>query len=119
MGVRVAYGRREKIPAAIESGAVPKDSIIITKDDEAELLFYDASGKLVNIHDRTRFETTTEALAWIKKHGSVGSIITIHNGTDWIPFIVQDGFTLSPLQSEPGEIADVKRIDGGRPGGLI
>lgn len=119
MGVRVAYGRHEKIPAAIESGVVPKDSIIITKDDEAELLFYDSSGTLVNIHDRTRFETTTEALAWVKKNGRVGSIITIHNGTDWTPFIVQDGYTLSPLKSEQGEIADIKRIDGGRPGGLI
>lgn len=119
MGVRVAYGRREKIPAAIESGVVPKDSLIITKDDEAELLFYDALGNLVNIHERTRFETTTEALTWIKKNGRVGNIITIHNGTDWEPFVVQDGYTLSPLKSKPGEISDVKRIDGGRPGGLI
>ena len=119
MGVRVAYGRREKIPAAIESGTVPKDSIIITKEDEAELLFYDASGNLRNIHERTRFETTTEALTWIKKYGCLGNIVTIHNGADWTPFVVQDGYTLSPIKNEPGEITDVKRIDGGRPGGLI
>ncbi len=119
MGIRVAYGRRDKIPAAIESGAIPEDSIIITKDDESELLFYDASGKLVDIHNRTRFETTTDALAWVKKYGNAGTIITIHNGTDWVPFVVLDDLTLSPLRNQPGEIVDIKRIDGGKPGGLI
>lgn len=119
MGVRVAHGKRANLGSAIESGLVPKDSIIITKDDESELLFYDAAGKMVNIHNRSRFETTTEAISWIKKYGCTGQMITIHNGTDWIPFIVQDDYSLSPVKSEPGEITNVKRIDGGKPGGLI
>lgn len=119
MGVRVAYGQREKVSQAIETGKVPKDSIIITKNDEAELLFYDASGKLVNIHNRTRFETTTEAIAWITTYDCIGQIITIHNGTDWTPFIVRDDNTLSPVRSDPGEITEINRIDGGKAGGLI
>ena len=32
MGVRVAYGKKGRISAAIASGTIPKDSLIITSD---------------------------------------------------------------------------------------
>lgn len=31
MGVRVAYGKKGRISAAIASGTIPKDSLIITR----------------------------------------------------------------------------------------
>lgn len=48
MGIRVAYGKKENIQAAILSGAIPKDSIIFTSDNEdtTEIFFYDAFGSL-------------------------------------------------------------------------
>lgn len=48
MGIRVAYGKKENIQAAILSGAIPKDSIIFTSDHEetTEIFFYDAFGSL-------------------------------------------------------------------------
>lgn len=48
MGIRVAYGKKENIQAAILSGAIPKDSIIFTSDQEetTEIFFYDAFGSL-------------------------------------------------------------------------
>lgn len=48
MGIRVAYGKKENIQAAILSGAIPKDSIIFTSDheDTTEIFFYDAFGSL-------------------------------------------------------------------------
>ena len=45
MGVRVAYGKKGRISAAIASGTIPRDSLIITSDSkESELYFYDANG---------------------------------------------------------------------------
>lgn len=48
MGIRVAYGKKGNIQAAILSGAIPKDSIIFTSDNEetTEIFFYDAYGSL-------------------------------------------------------------------------
>lgn len=48
MGIRVAYGKKENIQAAILNGAIPKDSIIFTSDheDTTEIFFYDAFGSL-------------------------------------------------------------------------
>ena len=40
MGVRVAYGKKGRISAAIASGTIPKDSLIITSDSkESDILF--------------------------------------------------------------------------------
>lgn len=50
MGVRVAYGKKGRISAAIASGTIPRDSLIITSDSkESELYFYDANGEMKNI----------------------------------------------------------------------
>ena len=48
MGIRVAYGKKDNIQSAILSGAIPKDSIIFTSDNEetTEIFFYDALGLL-------------------------------------------------------------------------
>ena len=65
MGVRVAYGKKGRISAAIASGTIPRDSLIITSDSkESELYFYDANGEMKNISERKQFETLTEAQAW-------------------------------------------------------
>lgn len=48
MGIRVAYGKKENIQTAILNGAIPKDCIIFTSDNEetTEIFFYDAYGLL-------------------------------------------------------------------------
>lgn len=113
MGVRVAYGKKSKISGAIASGVIPKDSLIITSDrDEAELYFYDASGDMKAISERKQFETLTEAKAWIAAYDCVGHVVSVHNGTDWEPYIVTQGNKLSSVGSG-GEIGDIKAIDGG------
>lgn len=35
MGVRVAYGKKGRISAAIASGTIPKDSLIITSEHKS------------------------------------------------------------------------------------
>ena len=51
MGIRVAHGEKDNIQSAILSGAIPKDSIIFTSDNEetTEIFFYDALGSLKSV----------------------------------------------------------------------
>ena len=57
MGIRVAYGKKENIQAAIFAGIVPKDSVIFTNDKEGitEIFFYDAQGVLSDATQRDAF----------------------------------------------------------------
>lgn len=114
MGVRVAYGKKGRISAAIASGTIPKDSLIITSDSkESELYFYDANGEMKNISERKQFETLTEAQAWVKTYDCAGHIISVHNGSDWVPYIVSADGKLSPVNAGDISVGDVKVIDGG------
>ena len=116
---RVAYGKKTGVQSAIDSGVIPRDTLIITKDDkDSELLFYDADGKLFPLAERTRFETLTEAELWAKTYPCVGFIFTVQNGSEWMPYIVQSDNSLKPFKSEVGDITDVKRIDGGTSAGI-
>lgn len=118
MGVRVAYGKKNKISAAITSGVIPKDSLIITSDSkESELYFYDSGGNLKSISERTQFETLAEAHAWVQTYDCVGRIISVHNGSDWVPYIVDASGQLSPISSGGGSIINVEVIDGGAASG--
>lgn len=120
MGVRVAYGKKENISSAVASGVIPKDSLIITSDrKDAELFFYDANGIMKSISEREKFETLTEAQSWVKAYGCAGKIISVHNGSDWVPYIVQNDGSLSPIVGGGTPIGDVKVIDGGTAAGLV
>lgn len=119
MGVRVAYGKKDKISAAITSGVIPKDSLIITSDSkESELYFYDADGEMKSISERKQFETMTEAQAWVKTYGCAGHIISVHNGSDWVPYIVSADNKLSPVNTGEVAVGDIKVIDGGDADGI-
>ena len=121
MGINVAYGKRKNMDAAIESGNIPKGSMIITRDgSEEEFFFYDTEGNMKHIAERNRFETMTEAKQWVQKYPCAGHIISVHNGLDWMLYIVQDDNSLSPITGEIGDIdiTDITRIDGGNSEGL-
>lgn len=114
MSVQVAYGKRSDIESAIRNGYIPKDTIIITNDAvDSESFFYDINGNVRTIAERTRFETFMEAEQWAKTYPCRGLVFTVHNGSEWLPYIVQDDGKLSPFKGETTEISDIKRIDGG------
>lgn len=116
MGFNVVYATKNKIESSIAQGIIPKESLIITGDQkESELYFYDIDGNVKNISERKQFETLTEARTWIKTYNCAGHIISVHNGSDWVPYIVSDNGTLSPVNS--GEI-NIKVIDGGTAHGI-
>lgn len=120
MGVRVAYGERKRIASAISQGVIPKGSIIITKDkDDTEMLFYDTDGVLKTVSERTRFKTMAEAQQWVKTYPCVGFIFAIYNGSEWLPYIVNDDNSLSPIKGESIDVTNIKIIDGGTAEGLI
>lgn len=119
MGARVAYGKRSKITEAIAAGVIPKDSLIITNDaEESELYFYDSAGKIKRISERKQFETISEAQAWVKNYDCVGHIISVHNGSDWVPYIVSDEGALTSIGSGEISVEDIKTIDGGTAHGI-
>ena len=119
MNSRVAYAAKENIDNAIKLGKIPKGTMIITKDEnDPEFLFYDTNGKLKTITEKTRFETLTDAQIWIKKYNCIGCIFTIHNGTKWLPYLVNDDNTLVLFTNEVTDIGNVKTIDGGNSTGI-
>ena len=94
-------------------------SLIITSDSkESELYFYDANGEMKNISERKQFETLTEAQAWVKTYDCAGHIISVHNGSDWVPYIVSADGKLSPVNAGDISVGDVKVIDGGAANGI-
>lgn len=118
MGVRVAYGQRKNINSAIEKGTIPKGSIIITKGEaDSEMLFYDPTGNLKTVAERTRFKSLKEAEQWVKDYPCKGFILVIHNGAEWLPYIVNDDNSLSPLNS--GGAGNVKLSEIEQDGVLI
>ena len=118
MGVRVAYGQKDNIASAIEAEIIPRDSIILTSDSEdSEMYFYDTNGNMKIVTERARFETLYEANMWVSKYDYSGKIISVHNGSDWVPYIVADNHSLQPISGGSG-ILDIKVIDGGSANGI-
>lgn len=119
MNPRVAYAIKENIKDAIKSGKIPKGTMIITKDKyDPEFLFYDTNGNLKTVTEKTKFETLTDAQEWTKKYNCVGCIFTVHNGSKWLPYLVDSDNTLTPLTNEITDIGNVKIIDGGNSTGI-
>ena len=112
MGIKVAYGKRGDITGAIESGVIPKDSLVITSDaKEAELYFYDTDGQIKYVSERKRFETMDEAREWIKTYDCTGHIISIYDGGDWAPYIVTSGGELAYIETTEWVHPDLAQND--------
>lgn len=101
MGVKFAYGKSSKIKEAIESGVIPVNSIIITKDsdNEAELFFYDAETKLKHIIATNKFSDMDAALEYAALASTAGNIITVLVDGLYHAYTVQSDGTLTPTSS--------------------
>ena len=119
MGVRVAYGNRDAITPAIQNGVIPSESIIVTKEHDgvSELFFYDIDGNLKAVSERTRFLSLTEAKLWAKKYDCRGHIYSVQNGSEWLLYLVQDDYSLTPVVGSSVDLEDVEYIDGGNASG--
>lgn len=99
MGIRVACGREASIQTAIQNGIIPKDSIIITKDDrnKAELMFYDSTSSLRHIVARTQFASSDEAIAYALANSLAGQVVTVLNDGAYSTCVVQPDFSLQEV----------------------
>lgn len=99
MGIRVSYGDRSGISAAIESGVIPEDSFIIGTygNDEAELMFYDKHTNIRHIVAQTRFDSKDEAIAYAISHSEVGNTVTVLEDSVYTAYVVQPDFSLKEL----------------------
>lgn len=59
MDIRFAHGHKEHIPSAIDSGVIPKGTLIITKDDESEILFYGEDGIVKSLSGALHIDNKT------------------------------------------------------------
>lgn len=100
MAIRVSYGAKDSVAAAIQSGIIPKDSIIITRPDNSgssELMFYDKDSALTRIVTKSEFASTDEAVEYAKANSRVGGVITVLQGGRYVAYTVQADFSLLPM----------------------
>ena len=82
------------------------------------MFFYDVAGNMKRISERKQFATISEAQAWVDAYGCDGNIISVHNGSDWVPYIVSGEGALTPVGSGEISVEDIKTIDGGTAHGI-
>ena len=116
MGFNVAYVPRNKIKSSIAQNVIPKETLIITTDENTETFYYDDKGKIKNISIRMSFSSYTEARTLIAQNDYyVGKVITVLNNGKWIPYLVEKNQILSelPMKAEVITTNDTVVLDGG------
>ena len=116
MGFNVAYIAKNKIKSSIAQNVVPKETLIITTDENTETFYYDDKGKIKNISIRMSFNSYTEARTWVAQNDYyVGTIITVFNNGRWIPYLVEKNQVLSelPVKAEVITTNDTVVLNGG------
>ena len=116
MGFNVAYLAKNKIKSSIAQNVVPKETLIITTDENTETFYYDDKGKIKNISIRMSFNSYTEARTWVAQNDYyVGKIITILNNGKWVPYLVEKNQILSelPIKAEVITTNDTVVLNGG------
>lgn len=116
MGFNVAYIAKNKIKSSITQNVVPKETLIITTDENTETFYYDDKGKIKNISIRMSFNSYTEARTWVAQNDYyAGKVITILKNEKWIPYLVEKNQTLSelPIKAEVIATDDTVVLNGG------
>ena len=116
MGFNVVYADKNKIKSSITQNIIPKESLILTAQDDkqSESYYYDDEGNLKFITKKTTFNSKIEARTWIARYGNYqGEIISIYQNNSYVPFLVNNNNELVPLQTGEEETADFNIIDGG------
>lgn len=99
MAIRVSYGKKDNIDAAIQSGIIPKDSIIITSDDPsgAEMMFYDKEAVMAHIVAQTKFGSVDEAIEYARANSQAGKVITVLEGEKYTSYLVQPDYSITKI----------------------
>lgn len=102
MAFRAAYGPRDSIQNAIDTGIIPKGSMIFTKEDSdaSELFLYTPQGELKSIAQKHKFNSIDEAIAWTQKYNCVGEILSVKDNSSYSAYIVQEDNSLSLIAGQ-------------------
>lgn len=114
MAFNVVYSDKDRIQGAIESGVIPRESLVLTSDDakRSEMYYYDDNGQLKTITKKIQFNSMVEARIWANKYDYIGEVISINIDGHWVPFLVNDNNDFINLQPKD-KTYDI--IDGGEP----
>ena len=118
---KISYGSKDRVSNAIQSGIIPKDTMIITDDaQDPELLFYNKDGELRTVSERTKFESLSEAEQWVQMYNCTGNIFSINTGGTWALYMVQEDNLLKPCAatgSPSSSVLQAAHYEGIRAGG--
>lgn len=112
MAFNVIYADKNKIKSSIKQGIIPKESLILTTDEnQSEAYYYDDVGKLKYITKKTSFSSLLEARIWVAKYDYEGEIISVYENNKWVPCIVGKNQVITAIQY--GQDDDYTLINGG------
>lgn len=60
-----------------------------------------------------KFENMVDAAKWAVENGQAGDIIVVKLDTAWVPHIVEDDKSISPICNCDGEMVQIPTLDGG------
>ena len=102
--------RRQPIPTdyICEQDAVI-DGILIKLEILEDLLRDVEAGK----QEFTKFTDIVEAAKWARENGKSGDIIMVKLAVGWVPHVVEDDGSISPICNCEGEMVIVNLLDGG------
>lgn len=115
MAFNVVYSDKDRIEGALQDETIPRESLILTSDNEnqSESYYYDDLGNLKYITKRTQFSSLLEARLWIAKYGYEGLVISIYENNTWVPYLVKADQQIEKIYvGEPEELT-VLNLNGG------
>ena len=85
MAFNVVYSDKDRIQGAIESGVIPRESLVLTSDDakRSEMYYYDDNGQLKTITKKTQFNSMVGARTWANKYDYIGEVVSINIDGQW------------------------------------
>lgn len=54
-----------------------------------------------------QFDTKDEAVQWASDNGMAGSLVTVKTDDGYIPYIVEDDYTLTPIQGDTVDMVNL------------
>lgn len=105
---------RQPIPAnyVCEQDAVIED--ILMRIELLENLLKDVE---IGKQHLTKFDNMVDAAKWAVEEGQAGDIVVIRLDIGWVPHVVEDDKSLSPICNCEGEMVIIDIYDGGDPDG--
>lgn len=102
MSIKVAFGPKNGVDAAILNDKIPMGCLIVTKSDssESEFMFYDTSGAMRQIAPTTKFQSVEEYDQYVLDNDSSGRAKSVLTGR--IISVLEDGVYNAYIVQEDG-----------------